>query len=78
MSNLHDWQNADKALVSEYVDCLQTGDTARMREIQGIVHKKNKQVRAKNPGAIARLMGFFKPKKETLTEKLTREMEEKK
>jgi len=78
MSHLHDWIEAPKALVDEYIECMNTGDTKRQRQISEKIHAKNKQAKAKNPGAIARLMGFFKPEKETPTEKLTREMEEKK
>lgn len=60
MSHLHDWRNAPEGLVQEYVQCLKAGDTGRARKIQEKVHAKNKQAKAKNPGAIARLMGFFK------------------
>lgn len=64
MSYLHDWKNAPKELVQEYVECLNLRDTKRARQIQEKVHGKNKAAKAKNPGAIARLMGFFKGAKE--------------
>jgi hypothetical protein len=77
MSHLHDWRNAPEGLVQEYIDCMRTGDTGRGRQIQEKVHAKNRQAKAKDPGAIARLMGFFKPRKESLPEKPMREIEEK-
>jgi hypothetical protein len=67
---------APKALVDEYIECMNTGDTKRQRQISEKIHAKNKQAKAKNPGAIARLMGFFKPEKEPLSEKLMREAED--
>ena len=60
MSNLHDWKKAPRGRVHEYVVCMRDGDTKRMREISDEIHTGNKAIQAKNPGAIARLLGFVK------------------
>ena len=64
MSFLHDWKRASPDLASEYVACMQTGDTKRCREIRATIHAGNKRAQVKNPGAIARLLGFIKGAKE--------------
>ena len=62
MSYLHDWHDAPKEIVEEYVDCMRTGDTKRAREIATRIHAKNKLAQKKNPGVIERLLGFVKGK----------------
>jgi len=62
MSYLHDWKKAPEELVQEFVECLNNGDSQRARAIKGIVHAKNKLAKDKNPGVIARLMGYIQGK----------------